>query len=108
MWGDSMENKHEEHMQVIPYVVYRDSLAHNRWLVKGLVIALVIAIILMFASNAIWAYIWYQYDTVTEETVTTVDSEGEGTASYIGGDIDANGGVVIGEGNSAQDSQDTD
>lgn len=104
MWGDSMENKHEEHVQVIPYVVYRDSLAHNRWLVKGLVIALVIAIVLMFASNAIWAYIWYQYDTVTEETVTTVDSEGEGIANYTGGD----GGVIYGEGNGTQDGKDTD
>lgn len=103
-----MENKHEDHVQVIPYVVYRDSLAHNRWLVKGLVVALVIAIVLMFASNAIWAYIWYQYDTVTEETVATVDSEGEGVASFIGGDIDTNGGVVIGEGNGKTDNTDTD
>lgn len=99
-----MENKHEDQVQVIPYVVYRDSLAHNRWLVKGLVIALVIAIVLMFASNAIWVYYWNQYDYSSDETVTTVESEGEGIANYTGGD----GGVIYGEGNGTQDDQDTD
>lgn len=92
----------------VPYVVFRDSLAHNRWLVKGLVIALIITVVLMFASNVVWAYIWYQYDYATEETVTTVDSEGDGIASFIGGDVDGSGGVIIGEGNGTEDNADTD
>lgn len=76
----------------IPYVVYRDLMAHTRWTIKSLIIALIVAVVLMFASNGIWVYYWNQYDFATEETVTTVDSEGDGIANFTGGD----GGVIYG------------
>lgn len=63
-----------------------------------LVVALILTIVLLFVSNAIWAYVWLQYDYVDEwsaEETVTIDS-GEGNANYAN-----NGGSVInGENNS--------
>lgn len=88
----------------VPYVVYSDRMWHDRWVIKWLVRALIVTIILLFVSNAIWLYAWNQYDYSGSETevVTTVDSEGDGVANYTGHD----GGVMIGEGDSPQDNAD--
>ncbi len=92
-----MESNHEEHMNngiVVPYVVYRDSLAHNRWVVRALVITLLVIAVFLVVSNAAWVYFWNQYDYSSDEVVTTIDSEGDGVANYTGGD----GGVIYGKG----------
>lgn len=90
-----MENKEN---LTVPYVVYRDAIADNRWVVRRLVIALIIAVFLVFASNIAWLFVWNQYDFSGETIETTVDTEGDGIANYTGGD----GGVVIGESSSAE------
>ena len=56
----------------------------------------------MFATNAIWAYVWCQYDYSSEETstVTTVDGK-DGTANYIGN----NGDIHNGENNSSKNRE---
>lgn len=69
----------------IPYVVYESAMTRADRHIKRLVIALVVAILMIFASNAIWLYSWMQYDYVTAEHTTTVDAEGDGIANYIGG-----------------------
>lgn len=97
-------NDHENTPVSVPYVVYRDAMAHDRWAIKGLVIALIVTILLLFASNAIWLYYWNQFEYSAEETVTTVDSKGDGIANYTGGD----GGVIYGEGNGSESDQNTD
>lgn len=99
-----MNNDNENTPVSVPYVVYRDAMAHDRWAIKGLVIALIVTILLLFASNAIWLYYWNQFDYATEETITTVDSEGDGIANYTGGD----GGVIYGEGNGSEDNENSD
>lgn len=99
-----MENSNKKELPAsVPYVVYRDSIDDNRWVVKRLTIALIVAISLMLASNLAWLWVFQSYDYSTEETVTTVDSEGDGIANYTGG----NGGVNIGEGDNKKDSSDT-
>ena len=90
-----MSNIESREEQNVPYVVYRDAIADNRWVVRRLVIALIIAIFVVFASNIAWLYVWYQYDYSCEYVETTVDSEGDGIANYTGGD----GGVMVGESN---------
>lgn len=45
---------------------------------KRLLIALIICIILLFASNALWLYEWCQYDYVDELDTTTYMQDGEG------------------------------
>lgn len=94
-----MENERE--MAMIPYFVHEGIIVRFERTIKRLIIALIIAVVLMFASNAAWLYSWMQYDYVSEGTVTTVDSDGDGIANYTGGD----GGVIYGEGNGTKDNQ---
>lgn len=75
-----------EHRDV-PYLIYEATQARNERSIKRLVIALIIAIVLMFASNAIWLYAWLQYDYVSEETKIDVNAE-RGPANFIGNDGD--------------------
>ena len=49
-------------MEQIPYIVYEQSETRHERTIKRLVFALIIAIILMFASNGLWLYCWMQYD----------------------------------------------
>ncbi len=61
---------------------------------KRLWIALILAILMIFASNGIWLYCWMQYDyseTYYEEVL--VDSADGGNANYIGND----GDIINGE-----------
>lgn len=48
---------------------------------KRLMVALVLAIVLMFVTNAIWIYEWMQYDYVNgyeETTTTSYEQDGSG------------------------------
>ena len=61
--------------------------------VKRQWIALIIALCMLFASNAAWLYCWMQYDYSSEETIVDVNSDDGGNANYIGND----GDIVNGE-----------
>lgn len=61
----------------VPYIVYEGAMASSERHIKRLIIALIICIILLFGSNAMWLYEWCQYDYVDEvETTYTQDGEG--------------------------------
>lgn len=64
--------------QSVPFVVHESAMARNERTVKRLVVALIVAIALIFASNAIWLYAWMQYDYTGEEAVTEYTQDGEG------------------------------
>lgn len=70
----------------VPYIVYEGEQARNERHIKRMWIALIIAIIALFASNALWLWEWCQYDTESYE----ISTEGGGNANYIGED-----GVII-------------
>lgn len=78
-----------EEIKDIPYVVYESTCARAERQHKRLIIALVICLIMVFVSNALWLYAWMQYDYSGEEV--TVEGT-DGIASYIGG----NGGIING------------
>ena len=79
----------DEKNNVVPYIVYEGEQARNERHIKRLVIALVISILLIFASNIIWIYAWLQYDYSSEEVTHTVDVDAkDGIANYIGNDGD--------------------
>lgn len=66
-----------EHKDV-PYIVYEATQARNERTVKRLIIVVIIAVALIFISNAIWLYAWMQYDYVGEENVDlSTDNGGE-------------------------------
>lgn len=85
---------------VVPYIVYEGEQVRNERNIKRLVIALVITIMLLFATNALWISTWLQYDYVGEEVHTVdVDAE-EGVANYIG-----NNGSIVNGADSGYDSK---
>lgn len=74
--------------ETIPYLAYEGAMARNERAVKRLVIALILAIIMLFASNGIWLYCWSQYDYVGEKQIIEAQQDGEGVNIVGGGDID--------------------
>lgn len=86
-------------MAMIPYIVYEASEARAERSIRRLIIALVIAVVLLFASNAFWLHAWMQYDYADDSV--EIDA-GSGTANYIGED----GDITNGEDNSAQENTD--
>lgn len=65
----------------IPYIAYESALARNERTIKRLIISLVLSIVLMFASNAVWLWAFSQYEYV-DETTTTVQQDGKGQNVY--------------------------
>lgn len=89
-----------EEKNSVPYIVYEGEQARHERTVKRLVITLIITIMLLFATNALWLNAWMQYDYVGQEALTethTVDVDAkDGIANYIGN----NGDIVNGADNS--------
>lgn len=89
-----------EEKNSVPYIVYEGEQARHERTVKRLVITLIITIMLLFATNALWLNAWMQYDYAGQETLTethTVDVDAkDGIANYIGN----NGDIVNGTDNS--------
>lgn len=54
-----------EEKNTVPYLIHEGCLARDERVIKRLVIALILTIVLMFASNGIWLYAWMQYDYAT-------------------------------------------
>ena len=70
-----MDEKNMAHRDV-PYLVYEATQARHERTIKRVVIALIIAIILIFVSNAIWLWAWTQYDYVSTDTSYWQDGNG--------------------------------
>ena len=68
----------------VPYIVHETAMARNERNVKRMVVALVTAIALLFASNALWLWAWMQYDYESYEAIT----DNGGDANIIGNDGD--------------------
>ena len=60
----------------VPYIVHEASMARMERQIKRLWIAVIVAVCLLFASSAIFAYAWLQYDYSSEETIYQQDVEG--------------------------------
>jgi hypothetical protein len=100
---DGCKNKsytEEEKMITVPYVVHQSAAARQERQIRRMWIALVVALAVIFAGNAMWLYAWMQYDYSSEEII--VDAEDNGNANYIG----QNGNIYNGEDNSAETQED--
>ena len=80
-----MDNKLE-----VPYIVYEGEQARHERTIKRLIIALVVAIALIFLSNAAWLLYISGFD-VTDGSIS-VETQ-DGIANYIG----QNGDITNGE-----------
>lgn len=74
----------------IPYIAFESEMARHERTVKRLLIALALAIVMLFVSNVAWLLFFNQFDI--SDSVVTVDSESEGHANYIGNDGDITNG----------------
>lgn len=95
----------------VPYIVYDEEQARNERNIKRLVIALIISICLIFATNALWLYCWFQWDYESTETTTTTTQTvdvgaKDGVANYIGNSGDIVNGADYGNKNNDSDTQD--
>ena len=88
----------------VPYVVHEATVARQERQIKRMWIALIVAVALIFASNAIWLYAWMQYDYTGTYEEIIVDAEYNGNANYIGQD----GNIYNGENNGAENNEETD
>lgn len=84
----------ENNNNPVSFVAFEATCTRFDRIIKRLTIALVVCIILVFASNVAWLYAWMQYDySSTEETTTTetvtIDGK-DGTANYAN-----HGGSVV-------------
>ena len=77
----------------VPYIVHESSMARMERQVKRGWIALIVAVCLLFASNAAWLYAWCQYDYTSEEIIVEQDAQDGGDANYIGNDGDIVNGL---------------
>ena len=74
----------------VPYIVHEASMARMERQIKRLWIALIAAVVLLFASSAIFAYAWLQYDYESYE----ITSDGDSNANYIGQDSNIYNGSI--------------
>lgn len=72
--------------------IYEATQARSERTIKRLILALIIATALIFASNLVWIYAWGQYDYSSEETKIDVKAD-KGIANYIGNDGDITNGA---------------
>lgn len=80
--------KIEENITTItlPVYVYEEEQVRHERREKRLIIAVIIAVILLFISNCVWIAFVSQYEVSSSDVL--VDTEGSGNANYIGQDGD--------------------
>ena len=67
----------------VPYIVYEGEMARQERHAKRLIIMLAIMLVLFFASNMAWLYVWNQYEYVDETIEATQDGAG---VNIVGGE----------------------
>ena len=83
----------------IPYIAFEAEMARHERTRKRLLIALVVAIALLFVSNVAWLLFFNQFDYATDTVTQELDT---GNANYIGAD----GSINNGEASSKADEND--
>lgn len=92
---------------VISYAAHEGEMTRMHGIIKHMIVMIIICVILLFASNALWLYAWMQYDYSSDATTTetvTVDGK-DGIANYIGNDGEINNGKDSG---AESDNKNTD
>ena len=74
------ENSNEEQVVMSRFVWESYNASHERT-VKHFVRALIIAIILLAATNGAWLWVWNQYDFSSESYV--IENHDDGNANYL-------------------------
>ena len=97
----------KDELPVISYAAHEGEMTRMHGIINHMIVMIVICVVLLFASNALWLYAWMQYDYSSDATTTetvTVDGK-DGIANYIGNDGEINNGKNSG---AASDNKNTD
>ena len=97
-----MDSTTDQKIVSVPYFVYEGEQTRMERINKRLVAVLIIVLLALVFTNAMWIYSWAQYDYTSEDSVVTVDSR-NGVANYIGND----GYIAYGSDSSSETAQDT-
>ena len=73
---ETCKGKEANAPESVPYIVHESSMARMERQVKRGWIALIVAVCLLFASNALWLAAWNSYDYSSEEIIYQQDGEG--------------------------------
>jgi hypothetical protein len=79
---ETCKGKEAHAPESVPYIVHELSMARMERQIKRGWIALIVAVCLLFASNAAWLWAWMQYDYESYE----ITADGDSNANYIGQD----------------------
>ncbi len=83
--------EHRQNVEPVPYIVHESAMARQERTIRRLWILLIVLVVLLVGSNALW--IWY--DSQFEDVTTSVEMDNEnGYNSYIGNDGDIYNGKV--------------
>lgn len=76
-----------KHPDPVPFAVHESAMARAERTIKRLWILLIIVIVLLVGSNALW--IWYEAQWEVVETTTEIeqDTSGSGNNYIVGGDF---------------------
>lgn len=96
----------EDTNMTVPYIVYEGAQARQERTIKRLIITIIIAVAMLFASNAIWLYAWTLYDYESEVQQVDFDSGDGGVNNFIGRDLqgDLNNGEDESDNNQDEES----
>ena len=97
-----MDSTTDEKIVSVPYFVYEGEQTRMERINKRLVAVLIIVLLALVFTNAMWLYSWTQCDYTSEDSVVTVDSR-NGVANYVGND----GYIMYGSDSSSETAQDT-
>lgn len=92
-------------MDNIPYIAFEAEMARHERTIKRLFIALVIAVVLLCASNLAWLMFFNQFDFNTKTVMFDTDDGGDN--SYIGNDGVINNGKYGSSGNDNDAQEET-
>ena len=89
----------EKDNMTVPYIVYEGAQARQERTIKRLIIVIIITVSMLFATNAIWLYVWSLYDT----TVYDYTQDGQGV-NIIGdeNEVKQNGAETENDGEGSQ------
>lgn len=101
--NDKDSNKVNMQQDNIPFATVLESVtARSHRVITMLIRALVIAIICLLLSNAVWLYAWMQYDYSSTQTETVELQSDNAPANYIKG----NGGIITNGESESNDNKD--
>lgn len=96
----------EDKTLTVPYIVYEGSQTRHERTVKRLILVIILLAVMVFATNALWLYVWNQYEYVDEGIDIDLQGDDGENANFIGRDL--NGVLNNGESDSQDQTENPD